>query len=65
MNNGYNVHAVYTDFSKAFDRVNHDILLQKLSAIDVRVNALKWISSYLVDIRLQVKIDGHLSSHPV
>lgn len=63
MNNGYKVHAVYTDFSKAFDRVNHDILLQKLDAIGVRGNALKWINSYLVGRKIQVRVDGHLSSN--
>lgn len=31
LNAGHKVHAVYTDFSKAFDRVNHDIFLSELS----------------------------------
>ena len=27
---GEEVHSIYTDFSKAFDRVNHEVLIKKL-----------------------------------
>lgn len=62
MNNGHRVHAVYTYFSKAFYRVNHHILLNKLNQLGVQGNALKWLSSYLTDRQLQVRVDGHLSA---
>ena len=39
----------YTDFGKAFDRVNHSFLLAKLQLIDLNPKLLKWISSYLSD----------------
>ena len=50
------------DFSKAFDMVDHDILLSKLSRYGIRGNALKWMQSYLRDRRQYVTIDGKNSS---
>lgn len=61
MNNGTPVHAIYTDFSKAFDKVDHDILISKLKEYGVDGNALNWLRSYLAGRRLQVRVDGHLS----
>lgn len=41
------VHAIYTDFSKAFDRVNPEILIAKLSSFGVRGSLLNWFKDYL------------------
>ena len=37
------------DFSKAFDTVNHEILLSKLQKFPIPANILKWIISFLTD----------------
>ena len=39
--------AVLTDLSKAFDCLNHDLLIAKLGAYGVSHDALKFIRSYL------------------
>lgn len=41
------VDVIYTDFSKAFDRVQHSILLRKLEDIGIHSSLLSWINSYL------------------
>ena len=46
---GCQTDAIYTDFSKAFDKVNHDILLYKLDFMGFDNVLLKWFSSYLKD----------------
>ena len=44
---GLQTDVIYTDFSKAFDRVHHDILLTKLEWLGFPKWLLKWIKSYL------------------
>ena len=39
--------AVFIDFKKAFDTLNHIILIQKLSKLNLSPNLLQWFESYL------------------
>ena len=39
--------AVYLDLTKAFDTVDHEILMSKLSSVGVSPRSLQWFSSYL------------------
>ena len=39
--------AVFIDFKKAFDTLDHTILIQKLSKINISPTLLKWFGSYL------------------
>ena len=54
--------AVLCDLSKAFDVINHDILLTKLNNYGIRGIANKWFASYLCERSKFVDIDGNISS---
>ena len=63
---GKNVDTIYLDFSKAFDKVDHTLLLNKLKHFGIRGKVLKWIESFLRDRKQSVIIDGSKSeSAPV
>ena len=59
---GEKIDAFYSDFSWAFDSVNHRLFISKLSNIGVRGPALSWIESNLTGRTTQVKIKNYLSS---
>ena len=61
MEDGGNADILYLDFSKAFDRVPHHILLRKLWDLGVTGNLLKWLQSWLGGRRQAVKVNGALS----
>ena len=54
--------GIFLDVAKAFDSVNHDILLLKLENLGIRGVTLAWFRSYLTGRYQQVKCNNHLSS---
>ena len=58
LDNGECVIGIFLDFSKAFDTVNHSLLIDKLYHYGIRGNALEWFRSYLSDISQYVSYDG-------
>ena len=66
IDNGLVNGVVFIDLKKAFDTIDHKILLQKLENYGVDPNGLKWFKSYLTDRTQKCRVNGHLSnSKPV
>ena len=57
-----NADVIYLDFSKAFDKVDHEILLKKLEAFKITGKLLQWIRSFLSSRLQYVIVDGHKSA---
>ena len=64
LDKGGQVDMVYLDMSKAFDRINHKRLMQKLPNSCIGGNLLKWFRSYLTDRCQRVTILG-VTSKPL
>ena len=55
--------CIYLDFAKAFDKVPHQRLLQKIFAMGIRGNLHKWLSDFLHNRQQLVVIKDSKSSH--
>ena len=58
IDNGNIAVGIFVDFQKAFDTVNHEILLQKLKHYGIRGIANAWFKSYLEKRKQYVTING-------
>ena len=61
LNNGSKVGVILMDLSKAFDSLNHDLLLAKLEAYGLDNNAVSFMRSYLTNRLQRCKINNSFS----
>ena len=58
---GNETDSIYLDFAKAFDKVDHSLLLQKLQLYGIRGKVYKWIKDFLSNRTQEVVINGSSS----
>ena len=63
LDNGDYVVGVFLDFSKAFDTVDHAILLDKMFIYGIRAIALQWFKDYLTGRSQYVTYNGCKSNN--
>jgi hypothetical protein len=63
LDRGGQIDMIYMDMSKAFDKVNHDVLIQKLrNNYGFGSNLLRWLRSYLTNLKQRVTVLGATSN---
>ena len=55
------VGSVFIDLSKAFEMVNHRIVLRKLAKYGIRGGELEWFRNYMCCEKQRVCLDGSRS----
>ena len=55
------LYYMYLDYSKAFDKVDHKLLIRKLHCYSFDPKIIRWINSFLSDRKQAVVVDGHSS----
>ena len=58
MDKGEPIDVVFLDCQKAFDKVPHERLINKLSALGVSNKIIAWIKEWLRDRRQRVVLNG-------
>ena len=56
------IDVLYTDFSRAFEKLFHSILIRKMIDLGFESGLIKWIASYLHNRLMKVKINGVFSN---
>ena len=58
---GNHLRICFLDFSKAFDRIGYNLLIEKLVNLGARRSLIPWIINFLSNRKQRVKFDGAIS----
>ena len=50
--------SIYLDYAKAFDKVDHKLLVKKLTLYGIHPKIVKWVESFLTNRTQSVVVDG-------
>ena len=59
---GVDSDCIYLDYAKAFDKVDHALLVKKLELYSIHPTMLKWIESFLMERKQCVVVNGYKST---
>ena len=62
LQSGDNVDVIYLDFAKAFDKVDFNLVIQKMKSLGIRGNIIKWIKEFLTNREQKVIVNGAKSN---
>ena len=55
------VRVLFLDYSKAFDLINHEILINKMNAMELPPHLVRWLAAFVLDREQRVKVGDSLS----
>ena len=58
---GKDTDVIYLDFAKAFDKIDHQVLIKKLKLYGISGNLLLWLEDFLKDRTQGVSLNGKMS----
>lgn len=56
------IRILLLDYSKAFDLINHELLIEKLINFNIPDHLVRWMAAFLLDRQHRVRIDNYLSN---
>lgn len=63
LNNRVQLDSIYTDFQKAFDKVQHNLLFNKISSFGIHGTLFNWLWSYIHCRTQAVKVSHYISNY--